>query len=98
MGLIALPVAGLGRHPQPAPDRPGQRWHNWLPWLVFSLPAGVITDRVDRRVTMVVCDTLRAGLTVVVALCRPRRPGQPARRRPAGLRAHHPSQPSTACC
>ena len=41
---------------------------NRLPWLVFSLPAGVITDRVDRRVTMVVCDTLRAGLTVVVAL------------------------------
>jgi len=41
---------------------------NRLPWLVFSLPAGVITDRVDRRVTMVICDTLRAGLTVVVAL------------------------------
>ena len=41
---------------------------NRLPWLIFSLPAGVITDRVDRRVTMVVCDTLRAGLTVVVAL------------------------------
>ena len=41
---------------------------NRLPWLVFSLPAGVITDRVDRRVTMVVCDTLRAVLTLVVAL------------------------------
>jgi MFS family permease len=41
---------------------------NRLPWLVFSLPAGVITDRVDRRVTMVVCDALRAALTLVVAL------------------------------
>ena len=41
---------------------------NRLPWLVFSLPAGVITDRVDRRVTMVVCDVLRAVLTLVVAL------------------------------
>jgi MFS family permease len=40
---------------------------NRLPWLIFSLPAGVITDRVDRRVTMVVCDTLRAILTLVVA-------------------------------
>ena len=41
---------------------------NRLPWLVFSLPAGVITDRVDRRVTMVVCDVLRAALTLVVAV------------------------------
>jgi MFS family permease len=40
---------------------------NRLPWLVFSLPAGVITDRVDRRVTMVICDVLRAGLTLLVA-------------------------------
>src|SRR5262245_57747 len=41
---------------------------NRLPWLIFSLPAGVITDRVDRRVTMVLCDALRAVLTVVVAV------------------------------
>jgi MFS family permease len=41
---------------------------NRLPWLVFSLPAGVITDRVDRRHAMVVCDSLRAVLTLVVAL------------------------------
>jgi MFS family permease len=41
---------------------------NRLPWLVFSLPAGVITDRVDRRVTMVVCDLVRAVLTTVVAV------------------------------
>jgi MFS family permease len=40
---------------------------NRLPWLIFSLPAGVITDRVDRRVTMVICDTLRAILTLLVA-------------------------------
>jgi len=41
---------------------------NRLPWLVFSLPAGVITDRVDRRRTIVLCDLLRAAMTVVVAL------------------------------
>ncbi len=39
-----------------------------LPWLVFSLPAGVITDRVDRRKLIVLMDVLRAVLTLGVAL------------------------------
>ena len=39
-----------------------------LPWLVFTLPAGVITDRVDRRKAMIVMDTCRAVLTGAVAL------------------------------
>ena len=39
-----------------------------LPWLVFTLPAGVITDRVDRRRAMVLMDTMRGVLTAVVAL------------------------------
>lgn len=39
-----------------------------LPWLVFSLPAGVITDRVDRRRAMVAMDVCRGLLTSVVAL------------------------------
>jgi MFS family permease len=38
-----------------------------LPWLVFTLPAGVITDRVDRRKIMVAMDAVRATLTVLVA-------------------------------
>lgn len=38
-----------------------------LPWLLFSLPAGVITDRVDRRRVMVVMDFFRAALTMGVA-------------------------------
>lgn len=38
-----------------------------LPWLVFTLPAGVITDRVDRRRAMVAMDVLRGALTLVVA-------------------------------
>jgi MFS family permease len=42
----------------------GQR----LPWLVFTLPAGVITDRVDRRRAMVTMDVLRGALTVLVAI------------------------------
>ncbi|WKZ83634.1 MAG: MFS transporter [Acidimicrobiia bacterium] len=38
-----------------------------LPWLVFTLPAGVITDRVDRRKLMVAMDVVRAGLVFAVA-------------------------------
>jgi MFS family permease len=39
-----------------------------LPWLVFSLPAGVITDRVDRRRIMMVTSVFRAILTLAVAI------------------------------
>lgn len=39
-----------------------------LPWLVFTLPAGVITDRVDRRRAMVLMDSLRFLVTLGVAL------------------------------
>ena len=38
-----------------------------LPWLLFTLPAGVITDRIDRRRAMVSMDVLRGLLTLVVA-------------------------------
>jgi MFS family permease len=38
-----------------------------LPWLVFSLPAGVITDRYDRRTLMVISYAARAALTLLVA-------------------------------
>ena len=39
-----------------------------LPWLVFSLPAGVITDRVDRRRIMVQMDLGRFAIAGVVAI------------------------------
>jgi len=38
-----------------------------LPWLIFTLPAGVITDRVDRRRIMVSMDVVRAIVTLAVA-------------------------------
>jgi MFS family permease len=38
-----------------------------LPWLLFTLPAGVITDRVDRRKAMVTMDLCRFALTLAVA-------------------------------
>jgi MFS family permease len=39
-----------------------------LPWLLFTLPAGVITDRVDRRRAMVAMDVVRSLLTAGVAV------------------------------
>ena len=39
-----------------------------LPWLLFSLPAGVITDRVDRRRLIAIMDWFRAALTLAVAV------------------------------
>lgn len=39
-----------------------------LPWLLFSLPAGVITDRVDRFTLMVRANVFRAVLTLGVAV------------------------------
>jgi MFS family permease len=38
-----------------------------LPWLVFSLPAGVITDRVDRRKLVAWMDVVRFVITLGVA-------------------------------
>ncbi len=39
-----------------------------LPWLIFSLPAGVITDRVDRRSLVGWMDVLRFVFTLGIAL------------------------------
>ncbi len=38
-----------------------------LPWLIFTLPAGVITDRVDRRRLIVWMDVVRTIVTLGVA-------------------------------
>jgi MFS family permease len=38
-----------------------------LPWLLFSLPVGVVTDRYDRRLLMVGANAVRAVLTLAVA-------------------------------
>jgi len=39
-----------------------------LPWLIFTLHAGVITDRFDRKKLIVAMDTARGVLTVIVGL------------------------------
>ena len=47
-----------------------------LPWLLFSLPAGVVTDRHDRRRLMVGANTLRALLTAAIAVAVLARQGE----------------------
>lgn len=37
-----------------------------LPWLLFSLPVGVITDRYERRRLMVIANSMRAVVTLAV--------------------------------
>ncbi len=67
MGLIAYPwlASAVTRNPAlVASVLVAQR----LPWLFFTLPAGVITDRVDRRRVMVAMDVCRGVLTTLVAL------------------------------
>jgi MFS family permease len=39
----------------------------WLPWLLFSLPGGVIVDRSDRRRLMVMIDWVRVGVLAVLS-------------------------------
>jgi len=39
----------------------------FVPFLVFGLPAGAIVDRLPRRSTMLVCDTLQAAVFAVIA-------------------------------
>jgi MFS family permease len=39
-----------------------------LPWLVFTLPAGVLTDRLDRKRIITSMDTARFAITIAVAV------------------------------
>lgn len=67
VGLVAYPwlASAVTRDPLLIAAVPvAQR----LPWLLFTLPAGVITDRVDRRRAMVAMDVVRSALTLVVAV------------------------------
>ena len=66
MGAIAYPwlASAITRNPfLVAVVAAAQR----LPWLLFTLFAGVITDRVDRRRAMVAMDVLRGAFTLLIA-------------------------------
>lgn len=40
----------------------------FVPWLVFGLPAGMIVDRVDRRIVMAAANLIRGGVAVWLAV------------------------------
>lgn len=40
----------------------------WIPWLLFTLPGGVIVDRVDRRRLMIRLDWVRFGVMATMGL------------------------------
>lgn len=40
----------------------------FLPWLLFGIPAGMLLDRVDRRVAMAVANSLRFAVAAVLAI------------------------------
>ncbi|QNE34394.1 MFS transporter [Leifsonia shinshuensis] len=40
----------------------------FLPWLLFGIPAGMLLDRVDRRIAMAVANGLRFAVAALVAL------------------------------
>ena len=66
MSLIAYPwlASALTRNPLLIA---GVALVQRLPWLVFTLPVGVVTDRVDRKKAMVIADYSRFVMTLVVA-------------------------------
>ena len=67
VGVIAYPwlASAITRNPLLiALVAVGQR----LPWLLFTLPAGVVTDRYDRRRIMIGANSVRAVITLGVAL------------------------------
>lgn len=64
LGALPLLTAGLTRDPVAVSAVTA---FTWLPWLLFSLPAGVIVDRVDRRRLMVAMDVVRALVVATLA-------------------------------
>jgi MFS family permease len=40
----------------------------FLPWLLFGIPAGMLLDRVDRRIAMAVANSLRFAVAAVLAI------------------------------
>jgi MFS family permease len=64
---IALPLAALRFTDSPMLIA-GVSLALSLPWLLFSLPAGALADRLDRRRVMLAANTVRALLAALLAL------------------------------
>ncbi|MFJ8582149.1 MFS transporter [Micromonospora sp. NPDC093277] len=66
MAVVAAPLYVASRTDDPLIVSAGAAVA-WLPWLLFSLPGGVLVDRLDRRRLMVVIDWVRVAVLVVLA-------------------------------
>ncbi|MFE9689426.1 MFS transporter [Micromonospora sp. NPDC005806] len=66
MATVAAPLYVASRTDDPLTVSAGAAVA-WLPWLLFSLPGGVLVDRVDRRRLMVVIDWVRVVVLAVLA-------------------------------
>jgi len=66
MAVVAAPLYVASRTDDPLIVSAGAAVA-WLPWLLFSLPGGVLVDRVDRRRLMVAIDWVRVAVLVVLA-------------------------------
>ena len=96
MSLIAYPwlASALTRNPLLIS---GVALVQRLPWMIFTLPAGVITDRVDRKKAMVAADFARFCLTLIVAFAvLAKQSSLPERTNCPRSRARRPV--STSCC
>jgi MFS family permease len=62
---IALPLVAVGYTRSPALVA-GLELVRTMPWLIGALPVGALVDRLDRRVTMVVANIVRAALVALV--------------------------------
>ena len=66
-----------------------------LPWFICSIPAGVITDRYDRKHLMVGADILRMILTAGLVVCALMIP-QPAPAGQVGASHQRPAENSVS--
>lgn len=65
LGALPLLTAQITRDPAAVS---GVTAFTWLPWLLFSLPVGVLVDRVDRRRLMVTMDVFRVVVVGFLAV------------------------------
>lgn len=68
IALIALPILALDILHASALQVSLLTSLSWLPYLLFSLPAGVLADRLDQQKIMVFCDAARMLLILSVPL------------------------------
>ena len=68
LALVALPLLALKTLQASTFEVSLLTFLGWLPYMIFSLPAGVIADRLDQRKIMIFCDLGRMALMLTVPI------------------------------